>query len=270
MQYLIGILGLIVLAAGAWGFNSKDEQIKQQQVQQQNKQEVKSNIDVNQTDELEDYQVAEIDFVNAAELISAEVGSDLSQAEIDGLMFMREEEKLARDVYLALYEYWNISIFNNIANSESTHMEAVLTSLKKYDLTDPASNKRGEFVNSDLQKLYDQLVVEGKKSRESAFTVGAKIEDLDIRDLELNINATSNSDILIVYESLQRGSRNHLRALNRQLLNETGSNYVPEFISEEEFNAIIASSVERGSVHGQGNQNSKGTGQGGGRGQGRN
>ena len=156
MQYLIGILGLIVLAAGAWGFNSKDEQIKQQQVQQQNKQEVKSNIDVNQTDELEDYQVAEIDFVNAAELISAEVGSDLSQAEIDGLMFMREEEKLARDVYLALYEYWNISIFNNIANSESTHMEAVLTLLKKYDLTDPASNKRGEFVNSDLQNLYDQ------------------------------------------------------------------------------------------------------------------
>ncbi|MCA9359651.1 DUF2202 domain-containing protein [Candidatus Kaiserbacteria bacterium] len=198
--------------------------------------------------------------------------SDLSQLEIDGLKFMREEEKLARDVYLALYEYWQLPIFSNIAGSESTHMEAVLTLLEKYEIADSASSEIGKFNNENLQSLYNQLVSYGKESKEAAFTVGAKIEDLDIKDLEENISTAENSDIRIVYESLQRGSRNHLRAFNRQLNNETGSNYIPEYISTEEFNLIISSEVERGNEQGgsqTGGQNGNG-GKGNKGGQGRN
>ncbi len=251
MRYLIGLLGLIALSIGVWNFGGEELEEKQQ-----NQFKVESQKNEDLVDELENYQVTAADFVNADELISNEVTNELSQTEIEGLKYMREEEKLARDVYLALYEYWNIPIFNNIAGSESTHMSAVLTLLEKYNLTDPASDKRGEFTNNDLQALYNQLVAEGKKTKAAAFTVGAKIEDLDIRDLEENINATDNQDIRIVYESLQRGSRNHLRAFNRQLINETGTNYEPEFMSVEEFNALISTGVEKGNVQGQGNQGS--------------
>ncbi len=51
--------------------------------------------------------------------------SELSQAEIDGLLFTREEEKLARDVYAALDGYGNP--FVNIRGSEQSHMDAVLS-----------------------------------------------------------------------------------------------------------------------------------------------
>lgn len=269
MQYLLGILGLVAFSIGVWSFSGQSA-VEQNQHQNQEEQQMQDVI--TETDELEEYQVADVDFVNAGELISAEVMTDLTQDEIDGLRYMREEEKLARDVYLALYEHWNIPIFNNIAGSESTHMAAVRTVLEKYGLDDPASERRGEFNNEVLQSLYDQLVADGKTSKAAAFTVGAKIEDLDIRDLEQNIDATDKADIRIVYESLQRGSRNHLRAFNRQLFNETGSNYVPEFISNETFEAIIASSVERGSLQGQGGEvrNGGGQRQGNGNGQGRN
>ena len=36
-------------------------------------------------------------------------------AEVEALQYMREEEKLARDVYLALYEEWQLPIFQTIA-----------------------------------------------------------------------------------------------------------------------------------------------------------
>ena len=90
---------------------------------------------------------------------------ELTAQEVDGLAFMREEEKLARDVYLTLYDQWNMPVFQNIAGSESTHMDAVLTILDRYGLEDPSAEKAvGEFTNPDLQALYDQLVELGSQS----------------------------------------------------------------------------------------------------------
>ena len=54
--------------------------------------------------------------------------------ERNGLVLMREEEKMAHDVYSFLYDKWNIMIFNNIASSEQTHTNAVLELLDKYDI----------------------------------------------------------------------------------------------------------------------------------------
>ncbi|MDP2030099.1 MAG: DUF2202 domain-containing protein [Thiobacillus sp.] len=48
------------------------------------------------------------------------------------LLFMREEEKLARDVYLTLYETWGLAVFSNIASSEQSHMDALLKLLRTY------------------------------------------------------------------------------------------------------------------------------------------
>lgn len=49
----------------------------------------------------------------------------LSAEEIAGLYYMREEEKLAHDVYLNLYDRWGAQVFANIAESETAHTEAV-------------------------------------------------------------------------------------------------------------------------------------------------
>jgi hypothetical protein len=171
----------------------------------------------------------------------------LSVAEIEALNTMREEELLAKDVYVFLYSRYNIPIFNNISKSETQHALAVGTLLQKYNLPDPAENHvAGVFVNPELQALYTSLIAKGSTSLISAFTVGATIEDLDINDLHTHITTDiDNQDILFVFGNLERGSRNHMRAFNRQL-KAKGVTYTPQFISQEYFDQIISESNETG------------------------
>ncbi len=175
----------------------------------------------------------------------------LSQKEINGLIHMREEEKLARDVYLTLYNKWKLPIFSHIAKSEQTHMDAIKSLLIKYGLKDPVAgneNRIGYFSNPKFIKLYKDLVAQGNKSLIDALKVGALIEDLDIKDLEDYISKTDNKDIAFVYQNLMKGSRNHLRAFIRTLYYFGGS-YSPKYISQQEFQAIINSPMERGVVN---------------------
>lgn len=173
-------------------------------------------------------------------------GNDtLTQEEIDGLLWMREEEKLARDVYSTLYETYGLQIFQNIANSEQMHMDAVLSLLEKYGIEDPAVDEVGVFTNPELQALYDQLIAMGSQSIEDALKVGALIEETDIKDLEEWITKTDNADIIQVYENLMAGSENHLRAFTTVLQNY-GVTYEPQVISEDEYNKIISSPMNTG------------------------
>jgi hypothetical protein len=171
----------------------------------------------------------------------------LSDDEKLSLQWMREEEKLAHDVYIMLYNKWNVTIFTNIANSEQTHTTAVLTLLKKYSLTDPVgSNVVGVFEDSTLQNLYTQLVAQGSISTLDAFKVGATIEDLDIFDLNNWKTKVDNQDIKYVYENLTKGSRNHMRSFYSQIISSGGS-YTAQFITQSELDSIINSSKETGS-----------------------
>ena len=171
----------------------------------------------------------------------------LSSKEIAGILLMREEEKLARDVYTALFEKWNLRVFESIGQgSETTHMDAMKNLLIRYNLEDPVGEDiPGVFKNEELQKAYDELVEKGSKSIEEAIKVGAYIEDLDIYDLERLIEETDNDDIRIVYQNLLKGSRNHLRAFDRQL-QRYNLTYVSQFLSQEEYDLIAASSQESG------------------------
>ena len=119
----------------------------------------------------------------------------LSVSETEGILLMREEEKLARDVYLKLYEMWGINTFANIARSEQNHMDQVGSLLLKYDLNDPAKEEPGEFTSELLQNLYNELVETGSLSAAAAIQIGLKIEELDIRDLEELIEQTENPDL---------------------------------------------------------------------------
>ena len=170
----------------------------------------------------------------------------ISEEEKEGLIEMREEEKLARDVYLTLYNKWKLQIFKNIAESEQTHTDSVKYLLDRYGIEDPVkSDEIGKFSNPKFEQLYKDLVEKGSKSEVDALIVGATIEDLDIADLKYWINKTDNEDIKFVYENLMKGSRNHLRAFIR-MLNNYGANYSPQYISKEEYEQIINSQMERG------------------------
>ena len=171
------------------------------------------------------------------------VETTLTQDEIGDLRFLREEEKLARDIYLYSFEKYGNAIFNNISQSEQQHMDSVLTLLNKYNIDDPVQSERGVFSNQILQGLYNDLIAQSEESLIGALTVGALIEDLDISDLELNEARTTKTDLLDVYSKLKCGSRNHLRNYISQLMLK-GENYVPQYISLAEFNEIISSANE--------------------------
>jgi len=164
---------------------------------------------------------------------------DLSDEEIEGLLFMLEEEKLARDVYQTLYDLWDHATFQNIARAEQTHMDAVKTLLDRYDVEAPASDAVGVFANGELQGLYDSLVAQGSESLVSALRVGALIEEIDILDLESYIAGTEAADLIRVYENLLRGSRNHLRAFSAALERQTGEAYEPQRMGEDAYQSAV-------------------------------
>ena len=167
----------------------------------------------------------------------------LSELEVESLLFMREEEKLARDVYRSLDGYGNP--FVNIQGSEQNHMDALLGLLDAYGLADPVvSDEVGSFANQELKALYVKLVEQGEPSELAALSVGCTIEELDIRDIERAKEDVTHDDVIATYDLLLLGSRNHLRAFYGKL-KQRGGSYTPQYIDQTEFDAIVNSSRER-------------------------
>ncbi len=166
----------------------------------------------------------------------------LTGVEEEDLLFMREEEKLARDVYLTFYAlYGDLTVFSNIASSEQMHMNAILKLLKKYNLDDPAAgNEIGEFTDEVLQELYLDLIEDGTVSALEALKVGGLIEEKDMYDIQLAIDRSQKADIDAVYESLLCGSRNHLRSFAQNI-----GAYKAQILPQAEVDAILASPMER-------------------------
>ena len=173
----------------------------------------------------------------------------LTEVEIEELVFLREEEKLARDVYLTLSERWQMPIFGNIANAEQRHMDAVLMVLDAYEVPDPViDNAVGKFTNSKLSGLYGELVTGGDQTLTDALTAGTTIEDMDLADLYRLLELTSNPRVSLVAENLAKGSRNHLRAFVGVLQSRDGS-YEPRYLERATFDSILASEVEAGMLY---------------------
>ncbi len=169
----------------------------------------------------------------------------LSAAEADGLRYMREEEKLARDVYTVLFDRWGLRIFQNIASSEQQHMDRVGVLLERYGLADPTAGMQpGVFSDPTLQQLYTQLVAQGQISLGDALKVGATIEEVDIVDLQARLTPTTAADITQTYTALLHGSHNHLRAFVRTLQRQTGETYQPQYLDQATYAAIINTPAE--------------------------
>lgn len=170
----------------------------------------------------------------------------ITSTEAEALLFMLEEEKLARDVYLNLLEKWDSHVFSNISSAEQRHMDMLSCLIKKYELELPAQDLGiGEFEDEQFQALYDSLMSKGLESLTNAYAVGATIEDVDIYDLMNQSTEVNNVDILAVFSELTRGSRNHMRAFHRNLDN-LDEVYQTQFISDELYQEIINSPKEKG------------------------
>lgn len=262
-KILIGSLALIVLASTAT--------VLYQQTQTASAQELAQAVEI-QPAAVEGMQVekdlqdnADAPYVASFNWLPGTDAGELSETESADLLYLREEEKLARDVYLALYELWGLDLFQNIAFSEQSHMDAVADLLVRYNLEDPALSQPGAFTDPELQGLYDQLLASGSDSLAEALKVGGAIEEIDILDLQASLAQTDNTDIQQVYNNLLRGSQNHLRSFATTLQNQTGEIYQPQYMTADTYQAILAGQAGGyGQAQGQGMQGQgvQGTGQG--------
>ena len=191
---------------------------------------------------------------------------ELSASAATELLKMREEEKLARDVYAALGDKWGAQVFN-ITNAEQKHMNAMKKMLDRFGMEDPiTTDARGVYSTQAFTDLYNKLIEAGSESLLDALKVGAKIEELDLSDLRVAGEQVSDPILTKVYANLERATRNHLRAFAKQI-QANGGTYEAEFLTQEEFDSIAASPMERG-MGGQGKGMGKGKGQGQGKGMG--
>jgi hypothetical protein len=144
----------------------------------------------------------------------------LSGDEVSTLLWMREEEKLARDVYIVMNEKWSAKIFARIAASEQKHFDAIGKKLALYGIPDPALPGIGDFSVPELQAMYDKLVSQGNVSYVEALKVGVTIEEEDVKDLEAAIAETNAVPLEITYVHLLNGSENHLASFIKVLERE--------------------------------------------------
>ena len=170
---------------------------------------------------------------------------DLTKTEKEGIQLMREEEKLAHDVYQFLYEKWELPIFSNISNSETRHFNAVAYLLETFEIEDISLPEMGKFQNKEISFLYDSLTQIGSETLVEALNVGAFIEEFDIVDLQKLLAINNDSIIEGVYQNLLRGSNNHLRAFTRQLENR-GENYTPVLLNETAYLEVVEGSHQMG------------------------
>ncbi len=141
----------------------------------------------------------------------------LTEKEVEHITYMREEEKLARDVYLTLSEKYSAAIFVNISESEQRHMDALKRLIDKYELTDPVVDDTvGAFTNEKFSDLYNLLVEKGMANYCGALQTGIDIEDLDIDDIEIALDEVEAQDVERVLNNLLLGSENHLNAFTSQ------------------------------------------------------
>ncbi len=138
----------------------------------------------------------------------------LTDEQLDTLVFIYQEEKVARDTYITLGDiYSNQTVFANIQESEQEHIDKAEGLCDTYgaDTSGINEQKVGEFVVPVLQELYDTLVAQGSVSELAALNVGEYVELTDIDDLE-HAQIGMPSDVVNTYENLKEGSLSHLAA----------------------------------------------------------
>ena len=190
----------------------------------------------------------------------------LDAVEASHLTFMREEEKLARDVYLTLANmYPDQDVFNTIATtSEQTHTDTLRDKLAQLDLPDPNPDTNdlpasiGVFLGEDwgwyFTEKFAVLTSMAATSELAALYVGALVEELDMHDIAVcphvmieagypspcALEYTETPALINAYNSLIDGSESHLRAYVGQIEAVIGvGNYEAQYLTQAEVDAIL-------------------------------
>lgn len=143
---------------------------------------------------------------------------NLSNTEIEELLYMREEEQMSHDLYTLWSEMYSLPIFRNIAQAEETHASEVQFLLDRYQIqTNTIGNLSTGFGNPIIQTMSASLAEQGNISLTEALRAGVMIEEQDISDLEKALANTTREDLKVVYGNLKSGSENHLSSFNMQL-----------------------------------------------------
>ena len=170
----------------------------------------------------------------------------LTQPLKNSLAYMGNEERLAYDVYLNLYDYQNKNngieikqLYNIATNAESKHISIVQSLVKRYDLNSSdftdvnetivkkdnlseSHRPRGIYPIKKIQDLYNSLYALGQQSQEDALKVGCMVEVTDIDDLDKYITQAQESnatDVEAAFNTLRDGSYNHYWAFDKALKN---------------------------------------------------
>ena len=144
--------------------------------------------------------------------------TSLTATEIADILFMREEEQLAHDLYARWAGMYGIPVFSNIASSETTHYHEVQLLIDRYGLTDHRiGNASAGYSDPVIQSLYTTFAAQGDASLTGALEAGLAVEERDIADLDHALANTTRADSVQVYSNLRQGSENHKSAFLRQL-----------------------------------------------------
>jgi hypothetical protein len=163
----------------------------------------------------------------------------LSPSDRSTLLYVSEQEKLARDLYAALSETWRLDVFHTTSGSEDIHADALRTLLGRYKLPDPALGlSRGEFSREDLAERYDDLMARGRFSPVEALKAAASVEELEIEDMGARLLHVQAPEIQSVLESVVASDKHHLRSLV-VALRKLGHTYTPVRLPREQFELII-------------------------------
>ncbi|MCB0579424.1 MAG: DUF2202 domain-containing protein [Phaeodactylibacter sp.] len=190
--------------------------------------------------------------------------SNLSKADQKTLIFMAEEEKMARDFYQAMEAKWEAKVFNHIVGAEQRHLGRTEELAASLDVKLPkgmVDGEAGKYRNNDIQQLYDELAALGSQSLEGALRAGARLEEINIRDLKMALETTTDGTARGTYRSLLEASGNHLRAFNKNLAAQ-GITYSPVLLPQADFDAIVDSGGNGQGCQGQKAQSGKGCCQG--------
>jgi len=152
------------------------------------------------------------------------------------LAYMWNEERLAQDLYLNLYNVNSdaIQLYNIALKSEAYHIELVENLVKAYDLNitnlvDYTQNyseaelkamPAGTYGVTAIQDLYNTLYNNGAASVQASLEVGCMVEVTDIDDLDKYIiDAKENQALIDTFNLLKDGSYSHYWAFDRALKN---------------------------------------------------
>jgi hypothetical protein len=136
------------------------------------------------------------------------------------LAYMYDEERLAKEVYLAIYQRQPVSQLSKIASkAEGRHIDAVKDLAQRYGVATPYQ-QAGRYQNSHIQSLYNKLYAKGIRSRKDALEVGCIVEVVDVDDLNNYISEAQRAnaqDVVQTYNFLLKGSYNHYWAFDKGL-----------------------------------------------------